>query len=174
MSLALSSSSGTVASLHLHPSQPGAQLTSVASIEAIESKGIEGEPRYFGRMSRTDGQPSKRQITLIEREQIQEHAEALGMDSIQPGAVRSNIETTGISLVPLVGKEIQIGEAVLFIYAPRDPCEKMDAICKGLRERMLQDRQGVIAQVVQSGRIRVGDSIRVNNPSANPVRPAAA
>jgi MOSC domain-containing protein YiiM len=62
--------------------------------------------------------------------------------------------------VALVGQEIQIGEAVLFIHEPRDPCEKMDAICKGLRERMLNARQGVIAEVRRSGTVRVGDEIR--------------
>jgi MOSC domain-containing protein YiiM len=35
----------------------------------------------------------------------------------------------------------------------------MDAICQGLRERMLGHRQGVLAQVVRSGSIRVGDPI---------------
>jgi MOSC domain-containing protein YiiM len=37
----------------------------------------------------------------------------------------------------------------------------MDAICPGLRKLMEPDRQGVLAQVVRSGRIRTGDAIRV-------------
>ena len=150
---------GRVASLHLHPQTPGEPLQDVEQIEVVEQKGILGEPRYFSRVNRKTGQPSKRQVTLIEREQIAEHATAVGLQSIQPGAVRSNIETTGIQLVDLVGKEIEIGGAVLFLYAPRDPCEKMDAICKGLRERMMNNKHGVLAQVVRSGRIRVGDQI---------------
>jgi len=35
----------------------------------------------------------------------------------------------------------------------------MDAICQGLRDLMENDRQGVLAQVVKSGTIRVGDPI---------------
>lgn len=127
----------------------------------MQGKGIEGEPRYFGRTSASTGQPNRRQVTLMEREQIAEHALALRLPGIAPGAVRSNIETTGIDLVALVGKEIEIGEAILLAYAPRDPCEKMDAICRGLRERMTHNRQGVLAEVVRSGRIRVGDVVRV-------------
>ncbi len=153
------SPSGRVASLHLHPPQPGTPLTAVDSIEVVADKGIAGEPRYFGRMSRDRGKPSRRQISLIEREQIAGHAAALGLETIPPGAVRSNIETEGINLVQLVGHEVQIGDAVLFLYAPRDPCEKMDAICQGLRELMMHDRQGVMAQVVRSGKINVGDTI---------------
>ncbi|MEY2428496.1 MAG: hypothetical protein QOJ40_1381, partial [Verrucomicrobiota bacterium] len=130
---------------------------------------IQDEARYFGRKSRNHGQPSKRQVTLIEREQIAEHAATLGLQSIPPGAVRSNIETLGINLISLIGREIEIGEAVLLLYAPRDPCAKMDAICQGLRELMLDNRQGVLAQVVRSGKIAVGDSIVVHAPIPLPI-----
>src|ERR1051325_1100215 len=99
----LSIAAGRVVSLHLHPIQPGTPLTSVESIQVVEAKGIAGEPRYFGRVSQ-DGQPSQRQVTLIEREQIAGHATALGLQTIPPGAVRSNIETSGIDLVRLSGK----------------------------------------------------------------------
>src|SRR5262249_54431417 len=103
---------GRVASLHLHPPQAGAPLQTVDSVEVVEGKGILGEPRYFGRMSRESGAPSKRQITLIEREQVAEHAATLGLQSVPPGAVRSNIETLGIDLISLIGSEVKIGEAV--------------------------------------------------------------
>src|SRR5579859_6080144 len=149
-----------VASLHLHPEAPGGPLQSVEAIELVEAKGIQGDRRYFGRVSRQTGGPSRRQVTLMEREQIGEHAAGLGLTSLPPGVVRSNVETTGINLVALVGHEVAIGEAVLFLYATRDPCEKMDAICRGLRERMLNNRQGVLAEVRRSGKVRVGDEIR--------------
>jgi MOSC domain-containing protein YiiM len=151
--------SGKVASLHLHPQEPGEPLSSVDSMELVEGKGIEGNPRYFGRMSKSTGKPSRRQVTLIEREQVAEHAATLGLETISSGAVRSNIETSGIDLISLIGREVQIGGAVLFLYAPRDPCEKMDAICQGLREQMMNNRQGVLAEVVRGGRVQVGDAV---------------
>ena len=149
-----------MASLHLHVEQPGAPLQTVEIIEAIEAKGIVGDTRKFGRINSSTGQPNRRQVTLIEREQIAEHVGALGLGSIPPGAVRSNIETSGVNLIALLGQEIEIGTVRLFFYAPRDPCEKMDAICQGLRERMMDRRQGVLAEVRRSGTIRVGDTIR--------------
>jgi MOSC domain-containing protein YiiM len=152
---------GRVASLHLHPATPGAPLISTEAVELVEARGIQGDTRYFGRMSRDGGKPTRRQVTLIEREQIAEHASALGLIAIAPALVRSNVETTGINLVALVGREVAIGEAVLFFSAPRDPCEKMDAICQGLRQRMLENRQGVLAEVRKSGKVCVGDEIRV-------------
>ena len=154
---------GHVASLHLHPAESGAPLQSVQSVEVLEGKGIAGDSRFFGRMSHSTGQPSRRQVTLIEREQIAEHATALGLPTITPGAVRSNIETTGINLIALLGHELEIGEAVLRLYEPRDPCAKMDAICQGLRARMMDQRQGVLAEVVRTGTVRVGDTIKVRD-----------
>lgn len=152
---------GRVASLHLHPDKPGEPLRAIEQIEAVEQKGILGNPRKFGVISRSTGQPSKRQVTLIEREQIGEHAAALGLEKITPGAVRSNIETLGIDLIALIGKEVQIGTAVLLFYDARTPCEKMDRICPGLRALMENRKQGVLAQVVRGGVIRVNDAIQL-------------
>jgi MOSC domain-containing protein YiiM len=130
-------------------------------IELVQDKGIQGDVRYFGRPGKSPEEPFRRQVSLIEREQIAQHAASLGLTSIPPGAVRSNIETTGLNLVSLVGREVEVGEALLFLYAPRDPCAKMDAICQGLRQRMMQGKQGVMAQVRRSGKVRVGDPIRL-------------
>ena len=149
---------GRVASLHLHPSEGGQSFQSVDSIEVVAGKGIVGNPRNFARRSRSGGF-SKRQVSLIEREQISEHAAALGLETISPGTIRSNIETSGVDLVSFIGKEIQIGSAILFFYEARTGCAKMDAICTGLRELTKGNRLGVLAQVVQSGRIQIGDAI---------------
>lgn len=135
-------------------------MLAVPQIDVVSEKGIVQDKRYFGRRS-ANGQPSKRQVTLIEREQIGEHAAALGCATFAPGAVRSNIETEGIDLVSLKGKTLQIGSARLRVGEPRDPCEKMDRVMPGLRALMENDRQGVLAQVIGSGSIRVGDEIHV-------------
>jgi MOSC domain-containing protein YiiM len=148
-----SAASGRVASLHLHPVEPGEPLQTVSQIEVVAGKGIAGEPRYFGKLSRKTGQPSRRHLSLIEREQIAEHAATLGLQSIPPGVVRANIETTGIDLIKLIGKQIQIGDAILFVYEARKPCQRMDDICVGLRNLMENNRQGVMAEIIHSGTI---------------------
>ncbi|MBI3743882.1 MAG: MOSC domain-containing protein, partial [Chloroflexi bacterium] len=141
------SPSGRVASLHLHPLKGGEPFTRAETISLVAGKGIEGNPRYFDRGSR-------RQVTLIAREQIAAHANALGVERFEPGAVRSNIETEGVDLNALVDRDVRVGGAVLHIYTPRTPCHKMDALHNGLRALMENGRQGVLAQVVQSGVIR--------------------
>ncbi len=151
---------GRVTSLHLHPRKGGEPFSTVQSIAVETGKGIVANPRYFARRSRSGGL-SKRQVSLIEREQIAEHAATLGLERIPPGTIRSNIETTGVELNSLIGKKIQIGEAILFLYEARTGCAKMDAICSGLRELTKDSRLGVLAQVIQSGKIRVGDTIQL-------------
>lgn len=156
---AMNTTTARVASIHLHPAESGTPMQSVNEIEVVAGKGIAGEPRYFGKISRRTGQPSRRHISLIEREQIAEHAATLGLQSIPPGVVRANIETTGINLVQLIGKQVQIGNAVLFLYEARKPCEQMNAICAGLRDLMENSRQGVMAEVIRPGTIRCQDLI---------------
>jgi MOSC domain-containing protein YiiM len=150
---------GTIASLHLHPKVSGETLQTVSEVYAEAGKGLVGDARVFGRKD-AKGEPSRRQVSLIAREEIARHAAAVGLPEIVPGAVRSNIETSGIDLVSFLGREIEVGEAVLLIYEARTPCWKMDRIAPGLQALMAQKRQGVLAQVIRSGWIRTGDSIR--------------
>ncbi|MGV3755362.1 MAG: MOSC domain-containing protein [Verrucomicrobiota bacterium] len=151
---------GKVASLHLHSVLPGERMQDVFTMELVAGKGIAGNKRYFSR-------PTRRQVTLIEREQIAEHAAVLGLDEIIPGQVRSNIETTGIWFRELVGKQVQIGtSAVLFLYEARIPCHKMEAIAPGMRRLLENGRQGVLAQVVVTGVVQIGDTITLANAKA--------
>ena len=85
------------------------------SIAVEIDAGIVGNTRYWKRQSRSTNQPNQRQVTLIEREQIAEHASALGLPNIAAGRVRSNIETEGIDLVPLAGRVVRVGGAGLHI-----------------------------------------------------------
>src|SRR5712672_770360 len=90
--------SGFVTSLHLHSPTPDdpLPLRSVEYLDVVVDKGIVGDGRHFGRISSSTGKPSRRQVSLIAREQIAEHAATLGLETIVPGAVRSNIETQGV------------------------------------------------------------------------------
>jgi MOSC domain-containing protein YiiM len=156
----LSSEEGVVASMHVHPPVPGSPLLSLEMLELVEGKGIRQDTRYFNRKSRSSGQPSKRQVTIIAREQIQEHSAELGIPPLDAGVVRSNIEITGVHLERWLGCEVEMGQARVLIHELRTPCPKMDAIHPGLQQNMKNGRQGVLAQVVKSGVVRVGDPIR--------------
>jgi MOSC domain-containing protein YiiM len=150
---------GTVASLHLHPEVAGEPLRAVSEVYAEAGKGLVGDARVYGRANQNGG-PRRRQVTLIAREEIARHAAALDLAEIVPGAVRSNIETAGLDLVSFLGREMEIGEAVLLFYEARTPCRKMDLVAPGLQAIMAQGRQGVLAQVIRSGWIRTGNAVR--------------
>jgi MOSC domain-containing protein YiiM len=150
---------GRVASIHLHSPKASTPMTDTSEIELEAGKGIVGEPRYHGRKNRF-GKQTRRHVSLIEREIIAEHAKALNAN-IPPGFVKSNIETTGVDLIALIGKKIQIGDAVLNFYEPRLPCDQMDRLIPGMRLLMCDKRQGVIAEIVKSGHIKVGDELRI-------------
>ncbi len=156
-----SATSGIVASIHLHPADRSHGLSSVDAVEFVAESGLRGDHRYFGRKSRSTGGPSKRQVTIIERETLARHAASLGIPPLAPGIARSNIETTGIDLSTTVGRRLRIGTAVLEVVEPRTPCEKMDAIAPGLRSLMEAPNQGVIARVLESGHARLGDRVEL-------------
>jgi MOSC domain-containing protein YiiM len=155
------SATAMVVSLHVHGDKSGAAMVGHQELHLVTDQGIVEDTRYFGRKSRITGRPRRRQVTLIERETIAEHVAVLGLKSIPPGVVRSNIETQGVALLPWLGKEVAVGTAVVRFYEARTPCGQMDAICSGLRALMKNGRQGVLAQVVQSGVVRVGDLVRL-------------
>src|SRR5206468_664085 len=68
---------GRIVSLHIHPAKGGELMVSVESLQLEARKGIVEDKRYFGK--------SKRQVTLIEREQLDAHAGTLEMNGIAPG-----------------------------------------------------------------------------------------
>ena len=143
-------SNGVVTSMHLHPVISGNPFLTANELILVAGKGIKGNGE--GRMYDIG---SRRQVSLIGREQLSEHAKALACSIFSPGASRSNIETEGINLIEWIGCNARIGEAELYLYAPR----KMNAIVHGLRDQMADGNQGVMAEVTRSGTILVGDAI---------------
>ena len=116
-------SNGVVASVHLHPVISGDPFLPANELTLVAEKGIKGNGE--GRMYDNG---SRRQVSLIGREQLSKHAKALACPILSPGDARSNIETEGINLIEWIGCNARIGEAELYLYAPRTPCQKMDAI----------------------------------------------
>lgn len=78
-----------------------------------------------------------------------------------PIEIRRNIVTNGIELMQLIGKEFGVGDAVFRGVKYCEPC-KIPAKLIGSNLNFMNafhDRGGIIAEVVQGGMIRVGDSV---------------
>lgn len=134
---------GKVISLQVCPGHRK-PMTYVTSLEAIEGKGLKGDMHALPE--------SSRQVLLIEQETLER------LD-LTPGLVKENITTSGIALMKLKsGQRVQIGQTILQITKPCEPCNRMEEIRKGLKVE-LEDRRGILARVVRSGVMNIGDPI---------------
>jgi MOSC domain-containing protein YiiM len=87
-----------------------------------------------------------------------EHLQAV---EVEPGAIRENLTVEGDDVEQWpVGQRVAIGEAEFEVSMVCDPCERMEQLRPGLREQ-LQGRRGMLARVVKSGNVAVGDEVRL-------------
>ena len=97
---------------------------------------------------------TKRQVLFASAE----HLRAVG---VEPGQIRENVTVDGADVHQwALGQRVRIGDAVFEITMVCDPCHRMDELRPGLREE-LEGRRGMLARVVESGDIAVGDEIRL-------------
>ena len=140
-----------------------APLHRVEQVHAIAGRGLE-EDRYFaqkGSFVKGDaGVAAGQQATLIEREAIEAIEREYDI-KLEPGQSRRNIETRGIALNHLVGRDFRVGEAVLRGMKLCEPCGHLEGLtCKGVRASLIH-RGGLRAQILVDGLIRSGDRIEV-------------
>lgn len=152
---------GKVIALFMHSEQQNMPMTQVQTMRFVAGRGILGNPRYYDAITKR-GKPNMRHVSIIENEMIEIHKLTLNSNKITCANVRSNVVTTGINLVNLVGRTVMIGDRAIVRFSnKRDPCYKMDHVHKGLMKEMLNGNQGVVAEIVVSGDIKIGDIIRV-------------
>ena len=121
----------------------------VAEATLVAGQGMEGSV----------GRSRRRQLSLISREAWQTATAALDRDP-GPIARRANVMVSGIDLTDTRGKVLRQGECRIAIGGELTPCERMDEAADGLRAALRPGwRGGVFAQVLQGGRVRVGDTV---------------
>lgn len=106
----------------------------------------------------------KRQVTLIQAENFPKIAEKTGRDSVSLELFRRNIVVRGIDLVSLIGHRFRIGEALLEGTGHCTPCSRMDENLGEGGRLAMSGIGGLTATVIESGRIRIGDSIKTERP----------
>ncbi len=137
--------SGRVERLFLKPKH-GSPVREVTEALAVEGKGLEGDVS-FGR--------NTRQVLMME-------AETLERFGLEPGMAKENLLVRGIRLGDLsVGGRLSVGETLLEVTGDCTPCSFMDALRPGLQEAILGER-GVLARVVEGGKMRVGDPVGIS------------
>lgn len=139
---------GTIVSIYLCTGHRD-PMKGVDSAEMTAGYGIEGD-----RHAVSEGVRTARQVLLMDEE-------TLGKFGLQSGQVRENITTSGIDLHSIeAGQQVSLGDsAVVEITGFCTPCARMDEIRDGLRVE-LEEQRGMLATVIESGPIAVGDSVK--------------
>jgi MOSC domain-containing protein YiiM len=131
----------------------GEPMREFDEVFAVENKGF--QDCIHGRRGST------RQVLVMDHETLEEFG-------IAPGRVRENITTRGIALGALsLGQRLRAGEALLEVTKPCAPCHQMDEIRQGLQEA-IRGRRGLLCRVVESGRIRRGDRVEIEEKARAP------
>jgi MOSC domain-containing protein YiiM len=113
------------------------------SARVFENEGVEGCAHRRG---------GKRNVLFVALEDL----EALG---VAPGAVKENFTVRGAELMKWpIGQRLAIGDAEFEVSMVCDPCELMETIRPGLQAE-IDGRRGMLARVLKSGQVAVGDPI---------------
>ncbi len=149
------------------------------SIMLLEGLGVEGDAhlgktvKHRSRVAKNPNQPNLRQVHLIHSEL---HLELSNKGfNVGPGEMGENITTSGIDLLNLPQNALlKIGTtASIKITGLRNPCNQLDGIEPGLMKAVLDKdengglirKAGVMAVVINSGEIFVGDEISIEFPT---------
>ena len=101
----------------------------------------------------------KRQVSMLAQESVDKMI-ALGLD-VGPGDFAENITTRGLDLPSLkVGTLLRVGGTMLRVSQIGKVCHDRCNIYKTVGDCVMP-REGVFAEVIEGGRVRPGDRIRV-------------
>ena len=155
--------------LHRMSKQPCERIRLIAGL------GVEGDAhagltmQHRSRWVKQRTVPNVRQVHLIHAELLDELA-VKGF-AIAPAQMGENVTTSGIELLGLsTGTRLRLGaDAVIELTGLRNPCVQLDAIAPGLMQAVLEKgpgktlirKAGVMAVVVASGEVCVGDALTI-------------
>lgn len=100
---------------------------------------------------------SKRQVLLVDEATLQ----SVGL---QPGELNENLTIRGLDVNTLQpGQQVRIGDALLEVTGPCTVCGELENVRSGLKEE-LRDRRGMLARVLATGTVRLGDTMTIAQP----------
>ena len=135
---------GTVRALFIKR-EKGGKPVSLQAVHAIEG-GFDGDHHT--------GSSKRRQILLMSGDVLNEL-------KVEPGSIYENVVVDGIDVMALQeGQQLRLGEALVDVTIPCEPCIQMDRVRPGL-QHALAARRGMFVKVVSPGVVRVGDSVEV-------------
>ena len=152
------SQAGKLDAIYVRPAR-GVNCESAQQVQAVQQKGLVGDRTYSTPSRNPLG--SNRQVTLIQAEHIAVISALIGKP-IDAKLLRRNLVVSGINL--LAAKrlfkdqtmQLTIGEVVLEVTGPCEPCSKMEvALGRGAYNAM-RGHGGVTARIIKGGELKVG------------------
>ncbi len=129
-----------------------APMEELASAEISMETGVARDSR---------GKPGDRQVTLLSARAWRSACDDLGQE-VDWLTRRSNLFVDDIDLPKVAGCIVSIGEVRLRTTMEIAPCSRMDEQVEGLTAVLQPDwRGGVGCEVLQGGRIAVGDTVEI-------------
>jgi MOSC domain-containing protein YiiM len=129
---------------------PSESIAPVQAASALAGKGLQGD-RHFHEEGAAPGQA----LTLIE-------AEALESVGLTGAASRRQVVVRGVRLNDLVGKRFRVGEVECLGVELCEPCLHLQQLTRPGIIKDLIHRGGLNADILNDGRISVGDAIVVH------------
>jgi len=132
----------------------GVLMQEVPEVTAVAGQGLEGDRYSMGAGSFNRNMPGSRQVTFMNAIFF----EGSGFDFRDS---RRNIFVRDVELMWLIGREFRVGTACFAGIKYCDPCQRPSKLAgKTISFRdIFFDRGGLIAEVIETGIIKVGDEI---------------
>ena len=146
---------GSVVGIYIGQDESG-PIASRDSVEAVAGHGLKGD-RYFNEEGWDE---PKKELTLVEIEAVEGANREYDLD-IKPEDMRRQIVTRGVPLNHLVGRDFKIGDVTCRGIKIANPCSHLQRLSGKKVLKTMMHRGGLRAQILESGTIKVGDSISV-------------
>jgi len=155
---------GRLDAIYLRPDR-GQPCLLQNQVHATANLGLQGDRASMRQSSAPNG--SKRQVTLLQAEHLPVIAAFTGHLKIDPALLRRNLIVSGINLLatkslfkdqPL---HLLIGNVVLEITGPCEPCSKMEQVLGTGGYNAMRGHGGITARILRSGLLRIGDAVKV-------------
>ncbi len=139
----------------------GEPMQSLQSVRAIPGLGLDGDRYALRRGSLSRWSPSKRQVTLISKEALDELESESGV-RLAPIESRRNLLVSGVPLNDLRGCRFRVGEVLLEGVRLCQPCKYLERKSGLVLLPAMIGRGGLRAQVLSEGLLQIGDSVRAD------------
>lgn len=128
------------------------RVQSLQEAELVEGRGLLKDRRA----NKVGG---KRQVTLLQFEHLAVIAGLIGVNQVEPEALRRNLVVSGISLLALKDKCFSIGGLEFRATGLCQPCSRMEEALGVGGYNAMRGHGGINAEVLNSGHIRLGDEV---------------